>query len=159
MNYNYSLHQIFHISLRPYRKKQDSLEARLREVLGYLLQALTGEIGIVTAAWDVNGKGKAVADYESASSLPPANNRVSASSDKGFGKSPMPTDDDCIFATARSVLGATALVPKSILWKPTSAPTNPLLPVRPGNAFISIIYQRGTGQKGQGCGDKVIFFC
>ena len=73
------------------------------------------------AAWNVKGKGKAVADYESASPPAPANNRVLASSDKGFGKGPMPSNENCVFATSRSVLGAAAPVPKSILWSPTSA--------------------------------------
>ena len=104
------------------RENQKRNHCRRPTPTGEVVLNTTIEAKDFTAAWDVKGRGKAVVDYESASPPAPANYRVSASSDKGFGKSPMPSDNDCVFATARSVLGAATPVPKSILRRPTSAP-------------------------------------
>ena len=87
------------------------------------------QLNVATATKDVaadrnaKGKGKAVADYESATSPAPADSRVSASSELGFGKSTeIPVDDDNVFGSAGPIFNTAAPVPKRILRRPSSAP-------------------------------------
>ena len=79
----------------------------------------------VAAEQDIKGKGKAIADYESAASPAPRSSPApSRKAAKGFGKSPVPGNDDDIFASPEfpeSVITA-ALAPMSNLRRSSSAP-------------------------------------
>ena len=79
----------------------------------------------VAAKRDIKGKGMAIADYESAASPAPRSSPAPSSrkAAKGFGKSPIPVDNDEIFAFLGflgSVIAATP-APMSNLRRPSSA--------------------------------------